>query len=133
MILPKRGEFDQLFYNLVWLLAGATLDVACAKSDHWEDEAGSRGTVGATIDAACRRSDEWEDAAGSGGTVVGILASCRKPGGERIEVWVVGPSEREEPGRGFCRGLKDALARELGLPEVRGRVLQIIILFWTNS
>ena len=122
MILPKRGKFDQLFYDLVWLLAGATLDVACAKSDHWEDEAGSGGTVlaGATLDAACRRSDEWEDAAGSGGTVVGIIASCRKLGGERIEVWVVGASEREEPGREFCRKLKDALARELGLPEVCG-------------
>ncbi|KAL8280530.1 hypothetical protein RQP46_007178 [Phenoliferia psychrophenolica] len=89
LIMPKFGQFDVIFYDLIWLLAGASLD------------------------------DVVDDEDGRAGTVAGIVASCRKLGGERIEVWTNGPSPSEEPGKAYISRLKDALARELRLPDVR--------------
>lgn len=91
MILPKTGTFEPIFWDLVLLLAGATL----------ESEAAVRDFGGAR-----------------GGTVVGLVASCRRLGAERIEIWVNGPNPSEAPSKYYIDALKDALARELRIPDV---------------
>lgn len=92
---------DPTFESIVLLIAGGVLEAdanrkTVANSSHHSKQSRNR----------------------EGGRVVGVVGS-RRLKGDRIEIWLSGPTIGTSPGEDWIRNLQAVLASEIGSPEVR--------------
>ncbi|KAM0749688.1 hypothetical protein T439DRAFT_36818 [Meredithblackwellia eburnea MCA 4105] len=82
-LLPTPGQFDDVYLDLIYYLAGCSLEAFLA------ERAGPQ--------------------VASEGRVVGVIATCRRPNAQRIECWIAGPTPDREPSKAFVRELENLL------------------------
>lgn len=100
-ISPPSALIDACYERLVLLIAGSALEAATAD-------------IIASPDSGPGRTGVPE------GLIIGAVAS-RRARGDRIELWLGGAKPREPAPSGWVEILKECLATELDMPEVRPR------------
>lgn len=90
-ISPSSATFDLTFERLILLLAGSALE----------------STASTLLNNPSAE-----------GYITGVVAS-RRPRGDRIELWLGGKDMNGPPGQEWLEKLKEALAEELEMPELR--------------
>jgi hypothetical protein len=87
-LTPPQHVFDAVYLSLVLLLAGSVIELD-ASPDVFKPE----------------------------GTIVGVVAS-RRQRGDRIEVWIGGPTKGTGPSTEWLDRVRDSMARELEYPDI---------------
>lgn len=99
IISPPLALIDACYERLVLLLAGSALEAATAD-------------IIASPDSGANRTGVPE------GLIIGVVAS-RRARGDRIELWLGGKSPCEAAPAAWIEILKECIATELEMPEVR--------------
>lgn len=100
-IATPLAALDPTFEAIVLLIAGGVL----------ETDANRKLAGNATADGKSRALKE-------GGRVVGVVGSRRR-GGDRIEIWLSGPTIGSPPSEEWIRIIQNVLLLEIGSPEIR--------------
>jgi len=100
-IATPLAALDPTFEAIVLLIAGGVL----------ETDANRKLAGNATADGKSRALKE-------GGRVVGVVGSRRR-NGDRIEIWLSGPSIGSPPSEEWIRHIQNVLFLEIGSPEIR--------------
>ncbi|GAA5820234.1 hypothetical protein JCM11251_005535 [Rhodosporidiobolus azoricus] len=99
-ISPHANLFDAVYERLILLSAGASLEIQAAELV--QNGGKNASTAGPSPD----------------GMIMGVVAS-RRARGDRIEVWLGGKEKREAAHPDWIASLKEVIAQELELPELR--------------
>ena len=99
-IQPPLSALDPTFESIVLLIAGGVLE-----TDANRKLSGNQGQ----LDSSKLKQ---------GGRVVGVVGSRRR-NGDRIEIWLAGPSIGSPPTEEWIRNIQNVLATEIGSPDIR--------------
>lgn len=104
-ISPSAALFDNIYERLVFLLAGAALELGT--SDLLSTEGPSPGSKRPPTPGPPQE-----------GQINGVVAS-RRARGDRIEIWLGGRKKKEPVPVEWLDRFKEVLANELDMPELR--------------
>ncbi|GAA5898159.1 hypothetical protein JCM6882_003339 [Rhodosporidiobolus microsporus] len=104
-ISPNANLFDAVYERLILLCAGASLEIQASELLQNEGP-----LPGSKRPATAGPQQE--------GMIMGVVAS-RRARGDRIEVWLGGKEKREAANSDWIDRLKEVIALELELPELR--------------
>ncbi|CAH7671584.1 hypothetical protein PPACK8108_LOCUS6376 [Phakopsora pachyrhizi] len=118
-LTPPLVLLDPMFESVVLLMAGGILEAGGMKTDKRQGE-GEGEDYADTDDDKQNKNDDSKEMEKKkpkvGGRVVGVVGS-RRSKGDRIEIWLSGPSIGTAPEEEWIKSVQEVLGREIGTPD----------------